>query len=405
MAKNFWLNLSSVFSIGLSLAGMVGLRKIMQDTQKITDEMKALQPNTTLPHVTVLVPARNEEKFIETSLHSILNQSYPSFEVICLDDHSTDQTHVILAELARQYPQKLRVLNVPELKAGWLGKTNALWHGYQNINLASEWILFVDADTKVAVDALCRAILYAQEHKLDLFSFAPRTRLETFWGKMTTPETLKFYTLLAGNPLNPPKPDEVEGASAVGAFILVRRTSYAAMGGHASVKDKVIEDIELARAFRKQGFKTQQTPGLEFVEMGWYQTPQETWEGVGKNLFLVARSSWARVAFVVGVEWLYGLLPFFVLSKRTLSLVAGKNQVVATKTSWLLNLAAITSVLAFYGYSSKQLGVPAYYGLLYPFSAWVSSTTLIKSAVQTAILKKVRWKDRTIVLATRQHSQ
>jgi chlorobactene glucosyltransferase len=399
MKKDLWLNLSACFSITMSVAGWWGLRKILKEAQEFSQQMKSSKAIGKMPFVSIIIPARNEERNIGESLESVLKQEYSNFEIIAIDDHSQDNTLDIIQKYQAQYPKQLKVAKVGKSFEGWLGKTNALKQGYELVDANSDWLLFVDADTKLAPDALGSAMQYAQAQKLALFSFVPKVKTISFWASLLYPEVMKFYALLPGNPVKSSAPDTVETASAVGAFILVQKKAYDAIDGHSSVKNEVIEDIKLAQAFRRAGYQTHQVPGADFVETTWYNTLPEIWEGASKNLFLVGKGSWAKVVFVIGVEWLYGCMPFILLGWQGQKLVAKSKKSDLSKLGWLLNGLASASVLSFYGYSSKRLGVPAYYGLLYPFSAWVSSTILINSAVQIGILKKVRWKDRTIALS------
>lgn len=385
-----WQTGLSLASIGLSLLGLATVVKTKKEITSVKHDLarQACQFNNQYPFVSVIVPARNEEKLIEGCLNSILDQDYPNFEVIAVNDHSTDRTGALLARLVQKSSGSLRVVDGLAPEKDWLGKNNALWQGYINTNAKSEWLLFVDADTQLSPLAIQVAVNYGLDNQLDLLSFAPDMTLTDFWSRTLAVEVGKFYQFAANNPFQSAKPDSVEAADAVGPFILARREAYARSGGHRTVRNYVLEDVELARTFRAAGFSTRLIFGFDYLKMTPYEGLGDLWESVSKNLFLVGRKSWLTVAYVIGIECLYGLAPtgLFITS-----LINAKNQ---SRTTRLLNLTAIAFLVGLHSELGAIFHVPRRYALLYPLSAVLTSLIMLDSAIRVSLHRAIRWKGR-----------
>ncbi len=383
----------SSFSIALSAIGFVAERQAMQQARTFGKDLRAVPVTSAenYPPLSILIPARNEEADISACLESVLAQDYPNFEVITIDDNSTDRTGQILEEFARKHPDRLRLINIPaELPEGWLGKNNALWHGYQHVKADSEWLLFMDADSRLKPDTLRTTIAYARHKGLDLLSLVPSTQTDNFWQRVMIAEVIKFYALAMSNPLHPPKAGSIEEATASGAFILVGREAYKQVDGHKGVRNNVIEDVELARQFRRNGYNTVQQADVNADIITSVMDPglKGLWFGVSKNLFLVAGKKWSMVAFLVTVEFIYGLLPFILL----LGGKGGKPQ----RIFKLANLAACSLILVLNSQLNYDMKVPRRYALLYPLSAVLTSALTVYSAFRVTFRNSVRWKGREV---------
>ncbi len=389
----------SSFSILLSSIGLKLINNAAKEMEDFSQQMQ--QPLTNVgdcPFVSVLVPARNEEAFIGECLVSILHQDYPQLEVIAIDDNSTDRSSEILANLVVLYPERLRLVSSSAPVDGWLGKNNALWQGYLKVNPATKWLLFVDADTRLYPETVGKTIAFAQDKEFDMVSLVPKVKLNGFWQHVVSPEILKFYTFAATNPLHRPKPGSVDEATAVGPFILARREVYAAVDGHRGIKNQVVEDVELARRFRAKGFTTVQKSGFDYLEMTPYQDLADLWESVAKNLFVVARRSWPTVGYVIGVELLYGIVPFGLLLVNSSKLLGNKrsNKEKPSLTSWLFNLGAIVLLLGTNVQAYRIARLPGWYGLFYPLAAVFACTLMLDSAYRTGVNHSTTWKNRRI---------
>ena len=273
-------------------------------------------PGAPAPFVSVLVPARNEAHRIPPCLESLLAQDYPNYEVIVLDDHSQDDTAaVVLGQgLSREKRSARRLVEGLPLPAGWTGKA---WACHQLAAAArGEYLLFTDADTVHAPGALGAFTQHALTTDAALLSAWPRQVTETWSERAVIP--LVYVLLLGALPhyllyrlqLRPEHARGVSGktletlGAANGQFLLFRRDAYEEIGGHAAVRDHLVEDVALGRlvaARTAAGLRLINCDGSRLVSCRMYTSFPEVWEGFTKNL----RAAFAESSFSF---WLFGAL-------------------------------------------------------------------------------------------------
>jgi chlorobactene glucosyltransferase len=238
-------------------------------------------PDSELPFVSVLIPARNEERSIRECVESLLIQNYKKFEVIVLNDNSEDGTGMILEELKKKY-EELKVVNGKHLPAGWSGKNYACHQLYKASE--GEYILFTDADTVHFKDSILNSVTRAINRKADLYTLIPKMTLNSFAEKMIMPGIhFTSFTLLPyylAEKLKSPA-----FAMGVGPFLLFKRDAYEAIGGHEGVKNDLVEDVRLAKNIKRFGYKVVVNKGLDILSCRMYQSFKEIWEGFSKNIF------------------------------------------------------------------------------------------------------------------------
>jgi len=252
--------------------------------------------------VSVIVPARNEEASLGACLKSLAGQSGVSFEIIVVDDHSTDRTR----EVAESYAG-VRVIEAGELPEGWTGKNNAVASGAREAR--GEWLLLTDADTVHREGSLERAMEEAKENGVEFLSYSPEQMALTFWEKATLP--VVFAELAREYP--PSKVSDARSAIAAanGQYILVKREAYDAVGGHAAVAGEILEDVALARAMKASGRKIRFRYGADAVRTRMYRNFRQLREGWTKNLALLfPRPAWlaAKTLGWWAVPWVLVLL-------------------------------------------------------------------------------------------------
>lgn len=231
--------------------------------------------------VSVIVPARNEAGNIARCLDGLLRQTCPPREIIVVDDGSTDETPGILAGYAARFPGLVRVTSAPPLPLGWVGKCNACQHG---AGLAGgDWLLFVDADTAARPGLIHAMIQHARQQRLDALSVFPFNELGTLAERLILPVFFQFaWTVFpAAGTDNPEMP--WQRAIASGQCFMFRADVYRAMGGHACVKDRVLEDVELAQALRRAGYRLGLAWGGEHIRVRMYHNAGEVAQGLGKH--------------------------------------------------------------------------------------------------------------------------
>jgi glycosyltransferase involved in cell wall biosynthesis len=274
-------------------------------------EMTTTQPVP--PEVSIIIPARNEEASLASCLESLLAQTDVVFEIIVVNDHSTDRTRAI----ASSFPN-VKVMDAPSLPPCWTGKNNALIAGAAQAR--GEWLLFTDADTVHLSGSLARALKEAKACQAALLSYSPEQGVSGFWEKAVMP--VIFAELAAHY-----RPSEVSNpncpaAAANGQYILISREAYDAIGGHAAVADKILEDVELARAAKRSGRKILFRFGADAVRTRMYRNFSQLREGWTKNLaILFPAPAWLavwRLSEFLALLFSLALLILFVASRQFL---------------------------------------------------------------------------------------
>src|SRR5271166_2308777 len=231
---------------------------------------------TATPEVSVIVPARNEEACLADCLRTLVGQADPTYEIIVVDDHSTDGTRAI----AESFP--VRVITADPLPEGWGGKCNAAWSGAKIAQ--GQWLLFTDADTKHAPNSIAAGLHEAKESSADLLSYSPKQEVGSLAERALMP--LIFAELATKYPPKEVCDPDSPVAAANGQYLLIRREVYDAIGGHAAVGTAILEDVELAKRAKQAGHKLH-FHFSDVVTTRMYRGFGEMWEGWTKNLALL----------------------------------------------------------------------------------------------------------------------
>lgn len=237
------------------------------------------------PRLSVVIAGRDEAHALEATLRSLLAQDYPDFQVIFVDDRSSDESSAIARRLARADP-RLLPLRIEHLPAGWLGKPHALARGLQEAK--GEWVLFADADVRFAPDTLSRAVGMAIQQKVDHLTAFPDLLGGTFWLKVAA-GTFGAH-LLAGLSLKRLRDPRSSHSMGVGAFNLVRSSLLAQTPGFSWLRMEVADDLGLARMIKNAGGKTLAVSGHGQIGLTWYDHVPEMIRGLEKNTFGVMAS-------------------------------------------------------------------------------------------------------------------
>ena len=235
-------------------------------------------PENSLPEVSIIVPARNEEASLGDCLASLTAQTGVASEIIVVDDGSTDRTREIAQSFAG-----VRVTSPSPLPDGWTGKNNAVVAGAKEAR--GNWLLFTDADTVHLPGSLARALDEARTHQAALLSYSPEQVVVTFAERAVMP--VVFAELAAQYPPHKVRDHNSGIVAANGQYILVRRDAYEAVGGHAAVATEILEDVALARLFRNAGQRVYFRYGGDAVRTRMYRTWPQLRDGWTKNLALL----------------------------------------------------------------------------------------------------------------------
>lgn len=246
--------------------------------------------NDSRPAVSIIVPARNEEASLAACLRSLIAQTGIDYEVIVVDDDSTDRT----AEIARSFTRAnveadvhvrppVHLISAPPLPANWTGKNNAMAAAAKIAT--GKWLLFTDADTVHKSGSLARAIAEAEEHRADLLSYSPEQEVRTFWEKAVMPAI--FAELAATYPPQAVNDPASPIAAANGQYLMISRAAYDAVGGHAAIADNLLEDVAMARLIKSSGRKIFFRYGGDSVRTRMYRSFAQMKDGWTKNLALL----------------------------------------------------------------------------------------------------------------------
>ena len=339
-------------------------------------------PNGARPSLSIIVPARNEERQIETCVRSLLAQGYDDFEVIVVDDRSEDSTRAILARIAEE-DSRLRIVDGSPLPDGWVGKPWALVQG--TAVARGEWLLFTDADTEHEPQASAAAYDHAHSRDYDALSLLTDQVLVTPGEWMCLPTILWTIGFAVGpiDDINDPKKPDV--ALFNGQYILISRKAYDALGGHAAVKGKIAEDFEFARHFKHDGrFRGALVSANGLVRTRMYRSFGELWNGFVKNFALGARGNTALA--LLGISFLA-----FVSPLAPSALVWA----LATRAYGAAMILAVSMAAAISGteVGMRRMRFPRWSGLWMPFG-----TTILIAISLTSLVRLrfggVTWRGR-----------
>ncbi|MGA2202082.1 MAG: glycosyltransferase family 2 protein [Terriglobales bacterium] len=329
------------------------------------------------PRVSVVVPARNEEEHIRETLARLLALDYSNYEIIAVNDRSTDHTGQIMDEIAASSRAHglLQAIHISELPAGWLGKTHAMWTAGQQAT--GDWLLFTDADVLFKPDSLRRAVAYAEAERAGHVVLFPRMIMKG-WGEKMMIAFFQALFVFGHRPwkvADPKAPDHM----GVGAFNLVRRPVYDAAGTYRALRMEVVDDMKLGKVIKNAGFAQRNVSGDDLISLHWAKGAFGIVDNLTKNFFAVLSFQWPRtVACIVGLGFL-NLGPFL-----GIWLAHGWARVPYA--------IALGSLFAIYCGMSARSAVPPYYFFLHPVSTSLFMYTLTRSMFHTLWNGGIVWR-------------
>ncbi len=351
-------------------------------------------PDSPLPSLTIVVPARNEEAEIEAALRSLLLLNYPQYQIVAVNDRSTDQTGAIMERLAAEPASagKLRVIHVHDLPAGWLGKVHAMWLGSQG-NASqrsaaqqnqSDWLLFTDADCVFHPDSLRRAIHYATRTATDHLVLFPTAHMKTLGERMmiSFPQTMSSFAMRPWKVRDPKARDHI----GVGAFNLIRRSAYEAIGTYEKLRLEVVDDIKLGESIKKAGLRQDVVFGRDLVRLRWAVGAAGVVANLEKNLFAFLRFRISLVLAVCCVTFFLCVCPFL-----GVFLAPGW-----AKASFAASIAMIALA---YTLSGRYMGNSALLFLTCPIAALVFNFAALQSAFLALRDGAITWRGTKYQLA------
>jgi glycosyltransferase involved in cell wall biosynthesis len=336
------------------------------------------------PKVSIIVPARNEERDIEASLVSLLELDYSNYEVIAVNDRSTDRTGEIMRRVASSPQGKVRlhVINHLELPAGWLGKTHAMW-GAANA-ATGDWLLFTDADVLFKPDSLRRAVAYAEAERADHLVLFPQMIMKRP-GEFMMIAFFQTMFVFGHRPWKVADPKSKDHMG-VGAFNLIRRSAYQTVGTYEALRMEVLDDMKLGKVVKNAGLAQRNVFGGDLISLRWAYGAKGVVDNLTKNFFAVLSFQWWRtIISALGLAFL-NLGPFL-----GVFLVHGWER--------LPYVIALFSMFSIYVGMSWRSRVPAYYFLLHPVSTGLFIYTLLVSMFHALWNDGIIWRGTRYPLA------
>ena len=339
-------------------------------------------PEFPLPRISVIVPARDEERSIERCVRSLASQRFVRADVVVVDDRSTDATLEILERLATEY-DNLRVVRGEELPEGWVGKPWALHQG--TLVARGEWLLFTDADSVHAPAGVASALAFALAARTDALTIATRQELGTFWERATLPFILGMIMYASGTLAQINDPLQPDRALANGQYILVARAAYEALGGHAALRGEIVEDVEFARRLKADGrFRMLLGGGSQLASVRMYHALPEIWEGFTKNVFMGAKGDLRAL--------LGGALLMFVLSAPPLLAL---RAVLRRRPYEALEAAAATvASIVTSRRGIEQVGMDPGAAIFAPLGTAFLGAVMLNSTLRVLSGRGVEWRGR-----------
>lgn len=326
------------------------------------------------PSVSLLFAARDEEEKLPAALETLAALDYPTIEIIAVDDRSQDATGRILDEFAAKHA-KFRVLHISELPKGWLGKPHALQKAYEAAT--GEWLLFTDADVRFEASVIRRAMKIALQGGMDHLTLVTDIEMKGFWEK--TILTFFGMTFHVANQLDRVNSKKAGAYAGIGAFQLLKRSVYEAIGTHRKLAMEVVEDMKLGKLVKQNGFHSVVGMGQDFVKVRWQSGAKNVIRGVTKNFFAAFGYSVLYAGAAIAGMLLINLAPF-----------VG----VFVAHGWMRALCGIAVAGALVLHASVDITgrVSALYALTLPLGAILFCYMIARSAAVTLWNGGVTWR-------------
>jgi chlorobactene glucosyltransferase len=349
------------------------------------------------PKVSVILPARNEEKYIAKCLESLLDQDYPNFEIIAVNDSSNDKTGDIIYEYAKKNSCIVTV-NAKPKPDGWTGKNWACYEGY--LRATGDVFLFTDADTVHSPYTMSLALGHVLRDNLDAITAIPRLLCKDVWTKITLPMLSNFlHSRFSPLRVNNPK---TKTGYFFGSFYMITRRTYEMVGTHKIVKHELVEDGALGGMVKEQKFRMKMVRGERYIEAMWSRDFQTLWHGL-RRLMISIHTQNKIAASMMTIAVFFLLFEPFLLVPYSLVLYLQSDDFVS-QIIFDINLGTVCIIILANAIQSK-FGVfqNPFYALASPLSAAIISLSFIASILSAKKAGAVNWRDRRYTVRESQH--
>ena len=337
------------------------------------------------PRVSVILPARNEENFIQKCLDSLTAQDYPNYEIITIDDSSEDSTGSIIAQYAKKNSKVIHVSAGPKPE-GWMGKNWACMEGYKKVT--GELLLFTDADTKFEKNVISLAVSHLESFSLDALTAIPKMVCLDFWTRITLPVLSTFlHTRFSAMRVNDPTKNT---GYFFGSFFTIRKKTYDAVGTHEGVKHEIIEDGALGKKVKESGHKMKMVRADHLIDAVWARDWSTLWNGL-KRLMIPLFLQNGKIAVGIFFAVLFLLFMPYVMLAYSIPFVN------SSFSSNIIFASSISSSVLLYSaclIDSRALGIKTKHAICSPLGSLIVVSGFLTGLLHAKTNVGVSWRGR-----------
>jgi glycosyltransferase involved in cell wall biosynthesis len=351
------------------------------------------------PKVSIILPARNEEKHIRHCIDSLLKQDYSDFEIILVNDESTDKTLEIMKEFEKLYPVKIKVVNVTHRDENWIGKNWACYQGYLKSN--GNLLLFTDADSFHSEKTMSLAVQNIIHNRLDAITVMPMLLCHDFFTKVTLP----LLTTFMHTRFSPLKVNNAKSKLGyfIGSYFIINRDTYEKVGSHESVKHEIIEDGALGKKVKEGNFKMKMVRGESYVQAIWARNSTELINAIDRLVIPLFKEKRLEASLLSIALFFLLLFPILIFPLSLISNINHPNLInfgISLLSGLILVILLITNLIQI----QKTLFFNKIYSIGFIIGGAIIVTRFINRLIKSNTKSTINWRDRIYILSTDQTS-
>jgi chlorobactene glucosyltransferase len=352
--------------------------------------------NIVFPKVSIILPARNEERYIEKCLGSLLKQDYSNYEIIAINDSSSDRTGEIIQKYST-INSKIIFINAEPKPEGWTGKNWACYQGY--IKSSGQLFLFTDADTTHSSSTISLAVNHLLAKDLDALTAIPKILANDFWTKITLPilwtlSVSRYSALKANDP-------KTNVGYFFGSFFIITKKAYEAVGTHRAVKEEIVEDGALGRKVKEQCFKLRVVHGEDHIHAVWARNSSTLWHGLRRLMIPLYKKEKIK-AFMMVVATFFLLIYSLIVLPFLITIALDEKDVTVIISNYSLDLMllflTVMSILLLIITNVLQLKYAVFqnslYSLYFPLAGSFIFIAFLSSIINSGKHDVIKWRGR-----------
>lgn len=346
-----------------------------------------------LPLISIILPAKDEEENIGACLQSLVNQDYHNFEIIVVDDRSTDRTLEIAKKFATSDP-RIKVFHISDLPKGWTGKNHAISCGIPHAK--GELLLFIDADTEHDPNCVTASVAHFEKNDLDAMSLEPYFAWTGFFQKLA----FSVFTLITAClfPIFMVNRKGSNLALSNGQYILIKKDVYKKIGGHERIKGRILEDLALIENLKAGGFHYNLAVGTSVVTVKMYKDIASFWQGWSRILFLALKSNYLAAFLLYLVATVISIFPFVIPIIAIGTVIMGLPLI---NSILILDVVLLGIIIVTTGFVNMIFRLNPFYSLLHPLAIMAGMAIMGNSIWMALHKKEITWKGTTYRIDSR----